>query len=72
VHDYLCSVCADRFSVTEAEDEERPEGTGTEGAAIVCPACGSPLVRETWESSLRNAADRGSSRVIEEMRDRVG
>jgi hypothetical protein len=53
-------------------EEDRPTGARAEDAAVVCPACGSPLVRESWESCLRNAVGRGSSRIIEEMRDRVG
>ena len=62
VHDYVCSVCNETFSrTTTAEDE-----------AVTCPACGSPLVRESWESRLRNADDSLTPRWIEEMRDCVG
>jgi hypothetical protein len=67
VHDFVCSVCGDTFSVSEAVEDAT-----FERAAIVCPACGSPLVREGWESRLRNAAGRRPPRPIEEMRDSVG
>ena len=61
VHDYVCSVCKEWFSVTDPADD----------AGLVCPACGSGLVREYWESRVRNAA-KNPPRPIEEMRDCVG
>ncbi len=61
-HDYICSVCAASFSREDSPD----------AAPVVCPGCGSPLVREGWESRLRNAAGKGPPRPIQEMRDKVG
>lgn len=61
VHDYVCSVCEGRFSVTDPPDDVSP----------VCPACSSSLVRELWESRFRNAP-KTLPRPIEEMRDCVG
>ena len=61
VHDYVCSVCDERFSVTDPPDDAPP----------VCPACGSGPVRESWESRFRNAP-KTPPRPIEEMRDCVG
>jgi hypothetical protein len=72
VHDYVCSVCARTFSVTERAEDSAAEGERVKAAAVVCPSCGSPLVREGWESRLRNAAGRKPPRPIEEMRDSVG
>jgi len=62
VHDFVCSVCGEAFSLTEPPDDEAREDERA------CPACGSALVRERWESRLRNAAPR----PIEELRDCVG
>jgi len=61
VHDYVCSVCKEWFSVTDPPDDVPP----------ACPACGSGLVHEHWESRVRNAA-KHPPRPIEEMRDCVG
>ena len=66
VHDYICSVCGEWFSVTDPPDDDPADD-----ARLVCPACGSGLVREHWESRVRNAA-KTPPRPIEEMRDCVG
>lgn len=66
VHDYVCSVCAERFSVTDP-----PDGVPPDDVPPACPACGSDRVRELWESRLRNAP-KTLPRPIEEMRDCVG
>lgn len=66
VHDYICSVCKERFSVTALPDDAPPDE-----APPACQACGSGPVRELWESRLRNAL-KTPPRPIEEMRDCVG
>jgi len=61
VHDFVCSVCEEWFSVADPPDD----------VPQACPACGSGLVRELWESRFRNAP-KTLPRPIEEMRDCVG
>ena len=77
VHDYVCSVCGASFTVTDAPEDavaetDDPAAAAADAGAVECPACGSVLVREGWESRLRNAAGRKPPRPIEEMRDCVG
>ena len=60
LHDYTCSACGESFSVGDPRDD----------TPVVCPACGSSLVRELWESRLRNSP--GPPKPIEELRDCVG
>lgn len=47
VHDLVCLTCGERYEVSAvravADDQK------------VCPACGSAVARETFESYLRNA-----------------
>lgn len=61
-HDYICTRCGEAFAVTDPVDDE----------PVLCPACGSELVRESWESRVRSARGRKPPRPLEELRDAPG